>query len=247
MAIIFIVDDSPTACNKIAKTLSPRFTCFQYTSASSALLEMEEHKPSIVLLDINMPEIDGYEACKRIKKQHSELSPLIIFVSGVDTLEQRLLAYDVGGHDFITKPFSEEELLKKIDNIAQLVSEKASLIESENQSKSLVMTTMKQASQYSYIMGFFKNLQHCPSYDELTRLFFGAMEHFNLHASLMIAGDPDRFFSSPTNFEITPIEKSIYETIHEMGRLYEFGQRMMVNDKHVSFLVKNMPKNEEDA
>lgn len=71
-------------------------------------------KPDIILLDIMMPEIDGFEVCRRIRQNPDLKYTKIIFVSARTVLEDKLKGYESGGDDYITKPFDNDELLAKV-------------------------------------------------------------------------------------------------------------------------------------
>jgi hypothetical protein len=96
-------------------------------------------------------------------------------------------------------------------------------------------------------MNFFKNLNHCHTVEDSVALFFSAMSYFNLRSSLLLEMEQTLYFSSPDMPMVSPIEVDLYQALRPRGRLYEFRNRLIVNDKHVSFLVKNMPEDDNEA
>ncbi|MBF0200895.1 MAG: response regulator, partial [Desulfamplus sp.] len=66
--------------------------------------------PDLILLDIMMPGMDGYEVCKRLKENEETRDVPVIFISAMDALSEKLRAFDVGGVDYITKPFQPREI-----------------------------------------------------------------------------------------------------------------------------------------
>lgn len=79
-----------------------------------ALELIDDFRPEIILLDIMMPGIDGYEVCRRIRRDEAHKFIKIIMISGMSSIEERLEGYESGADDYITKPFIEDELLAKI-------------------------------------------------------------------------------------------------------------------------------------
>jgi methyl-accepting chemotaxis protein len=105
---------------------------------------------------------------------------------------------------------------------------------------------MQQASQYGYVMNFFKLLNECSNVEQVASLFFEAMDYFQLKACLMTKLPTLKYWEHDL-LDVSPIEKNVFELLAPKSRLYEFQNRMIVNDKHVSFIIKNMPSDPEAA
>ncbi len=120
---ILIVDDNKLNQIIIKEILNENFITDIANDGGSALKMIPELNPSIVLVDIMMPGIAGYEVCKTLK-QASETSHInILLVSAKSTLEDRLMGYKAGADDYITKPFDENELYAKVNVFGRLVEE----------------------------------------------------------------------------------------------------------------------------
>jgi len=120
VARIMIVDDEPNMLNSYKRIF--RSTDYIVTCASSgkeALQQAAEFKPDIVLLDIMMPGMDGYTVCEEMKKIEEVKESEIVFISGKGKLDDRLKAYKLRASDFLVKPFSQDELLAKIELIIE--------------------------------------------------------------------------------------------------------------------------------
>ncbi len=119
---VLIVDDEPINVKLIIEIL--RFEeDFQYRSAvdgESALALLDEYNPDIIILDIMMPGMNGYEVCREIKKRGRHKFSKILMVSGKTLVEERLEGYNAGADDYITKPFVDDELLAKLKVFADL-------------------------------------------------------------------------------------------------------------------------------
>ncbi len=104
---LLLVDDTPANLDLLREMLSDDYTLRVATSGEIALkLALREPIPSLILLDVSMPGIDGYEVCRRLKSDlHTARIP-VIFVSAMDEVEDETKGFDAGGVDYITKPLS---------------------------------------------------------------------------------------------------------------------------------------------
>lgn len=112
---IFVVDDEKHIRELIDKYLkSEGYISSVYSDGENILSEIQIKNPDLLVLDINMPGINGLELCKEIRKT-SEIP--IVFVSARDEEFDRILGLELGGDDYLAKPFSPRELLVRIKNI----------------------------------------------------------------------------------------------------------------------------------
>jgi len=116
-AFLLIVDDILSSLQILSTFLIEQGYDIRCASNGSlALAIVEETSPDLILLDVNMPEMDGYEVCRRLKANPQSKEIPIIFISGIDETLNKVKAFRVGGIDYITKPFQTEELLIRIEN-----------------------------------------------------------------------------------------------------------------------------------
>jgi len=239
---LLIVDDDEMHCDMVSDMLESEYVIHTATTSTQAEALFKEHKPDIVLLDISMPGKNGIELCRELKKSDQEFS--VIFVSGHNSLEERLKAYDAGGDDFVPKPFEIKELLAKVHAVGQYLLGKSSLKDQEAFSRTMAFQSMAEASQYGHVLQFFKNSMRAKSLDQLAKHFFNMMGNLNLITSLQFHGK-DVYSFDQINGECSPIELNIFDLLRGVGRLYDFDNRTILNDSHVSFLIKNMPIDDE--
>jgi two-component system sensor histidine kinase/response regulator len=119
---ILIVDDEPQNVMLMRDILSfhPGYECRGALSGLEALASLKNYYPEIILLDVMMPGIDGYEVCKRIRIQSEHKFCKIIMISGMSMIDDRLKGYEAGADDYLTKPFVEDELLAKLQVYSKL-------------------------------------------------------------------------------------------------------------------------------
>ncbi len=114
---ILVVDDSKTI-RRTAETLLSKEGCQVFTAIDGfdALSKIADHQPDLIFVDIMMPRLDGYETCSLIKHNKTFKSTPVIMLSSKDGLFDRARARIVGSEQYLTKPFTKDELLGAIAN-----------------------------------------------------------------------------------------------------------------------------------
>lgn len=112
---ILVVDDNTVNLQLVRNVLMPcGYQAMFAVSANRALASIEVSKPDLILLDITMPEIDGYELCEILKSNQATRDIPVIFLSALDGDQDVVKGFDLGGVDYVTKPFKEEILLARV-------------------------------------------------------------------------------------------------------------------------------------
>ena len=114
---ILIVDDKLPNLRLLSDMLTEQgYKVRGAPSGSMALTAVRSAPPDLVLLDINMPEMNGYEVCQHLKSESQTRDVPVIFISALDEALDKVKAFSVGGVDYITKPFQVEEVLARVQN-----------------------------------------------------------------------------------------------------------------------------------
>lgn len=117
---ILIVEDNKTNAAILYELLKRKYTVEVAFSGEDGLTKFERFAPDMLLLDINLPEMDGYEVCRRIRSDEKMGFVKILILSGNRSIDERLEGFKAGADDFITKPFVPAELLAKIEVFLRL-------------------------------------------------------------------------------------------------------------------------------
>lgn len=136
MGDILVVDDQPNNLRILAKILSKKgYKVREATNGEMALIAIQSQVPDLILLDIMMPEIDGYKVCQQLKANPKTKDISIIFVSALNGSVDKVKAFSVGGEDYMTKPLQIEELLARLENQLMRKKQKQKLKEENTKLK----------------------------------------------------------------------------------------------------------------
>jgi len=124
---ILIVDDNPDNLDLLSTVLrQQKYRVRAVPSGAMALEAARRNPPELVMLDVNMPGMDGYETCAALKAEAQLAAIPVIFISALDDPLDKVKAFKVGGRDYVTKPFSTAEVLVRVEhqvNLARLQKE----------------------------------------------------------------------------------------------------------------------------
>lgn len=125
---ILIVDDEPNNLKVLHNLLTKNDYVVRAARNGKAAIETARlTPPDLILLDIKMPEMDGYEVCEILKRDDRTFDIPIIFISALNQVEDIVRAFDVGGVDYITKPFQHKEVLARVSTHLTIVRQQSKL------------------------------------------------------------------------------------------------------------------------
>ena len=127
---ILVVDDESSISDLIATSL--KFVGFEVRTAatgSQALTIAEEFKPHAMILDVMLPDLDGFEVCRKIRNEGIEVG--VLFLSAKDEMKDKVQGLTIGGYDYMTKPFSLEELVARLRALLRRIGAVPQSIEDE--------------------------------------------------------------------------------------------------------------------
>ncbi|MBD2181528.1 response regulator [Planktothrix sp. FACHB-1355] len=140
--IILIVDDTPTNLSVLFDMLTASgFKVFVAEDGEDAIEQLEYCPPDLILLDVIMPGIDGFETCRRLKANESTKEIPVIFMTALSDTEDKVKGLNLGAVDYITKPFQHEEVLARVSihlnlrNLAKQLQEQNVVLQQEIQQR----------------------------------------------------------------------------------------------------------------
>lgn len=139
---ILFVDDNEVNLAILDEVLEDHYEIERASSGEECLEQASRFRPDVVLLDVMMPGLDGYETCRRLRQDCELQNTKIIMVSAKAMVSERLAGYAAGADDYITKPFDDEELLSKVRVYMRLKS-----VEEANREKAEINAQLEKANE----------------------------------------------------------------------------------------------------
>jgi adenylate cyclase len=183
---ILVVDDLPDNLRLLFTLLMPQgYEVGKALNGQMALKSAYASPPDLILLDINMPNMDGYEVCKHLKANPQTKDIPVIFISALDDVWDKVKAFKVGGIDYITKPFQAEEVLVRVENQLKIQALSKALRQEQEKTEKLLLNILPQT--------IVEELKHTSTstpiqFEEATFLFADIAE-FTTNSSLMLPAD----------------------------------------------------------
>ena len=199
-ATILIVDDTLENLRLLCNMLTEEgYKVRGVPKGQKAIMTAQLAPPDLILLDIMMPEIDGYEVCQQLKAEEKTKDIPVIFLSALNEILDKVKAFEVGGVDYITKPFQLEEVLARVENQLRLRSLSKQLVEQntilQNQIKERQVLEKRLRTSEAEMRGFFEAMSDII-------LFINAEDN-----SIKIAPtNPDRFYPPSTDILTKTLE-----------------------------------------
>ncbi len=238
---IMVVDDTPSNLLLILRSLDTlyRVSCFE--SGKACLEAIGRDKPDLILMDVCMSEMSGYDCCKIIKKDQQYHDIPIIFLSAHTELNEKLRAYEIGGADYITKPCDVLEIIAKVDHNLEIMAEFKNRLEQSNEFSKLAMDNI---GELGTILHFLENSFTCEDQKSLANLLLASLQAFNLQACVQLRGN-----EATTNKCVTgpclPLEVSLMTSTAKGERIQILGKQCICTSKNASILIKNFPIDDE--
>jgi two-component system OmpR family response regulator len=119
-ARVLVVDDEPGIVDAISMTLRHQgYSVEAAETGKDALAMVTKWRPDVIVLDVMLPDVDGFEVARRLSAENEPVP--ILFLSALDNTEDKVRGLTIGGYDYVTKPFSLEELIARLRNILRRV------------------------------------------------------------------------------------------------------------------------------
>lgn len=240
---VLVVDDDRLARAAHRSLLARRFDVLTAESGEEAIELCKAQLPDLVVLDVGMPGLDGYETCRRLREW---TSIPILFVTAHQSLEEHLKAYDAGGSDLITKPVNGDIFLRKVSVAIRQYRAAVTLAEEKEALQRMAMGFLSNASQNGILLNFMRSSIVCQDHHSLAGQLLAATRDLGLSCCVLIQHEGGATAITERG-EPSPLEWSILEHAAEMGRLFQFKQRLVVNYERVSIIVADMPDEAEQA
>ncbi|GGY12045.1 response regulator [Paludibacterium paludis] len=239
---VLVIDDDPLAFEIIKGTLKEKFALSYAATGEDGLARLEGEDPFLILLDIQMPGIDGFSVASRIRDMALADQPYIIFISAHNTTEERLKAYAAGGDDFILKPLSPKEVLFK----AELAQETHHDIQHLKASAQEAVTAAEEAQCLGIGMQCLRRLLTGREPGELVDALLAALAALGLKGVAQASTDGG-VVTRNTEGRSSQMERVLLEGLAtEERHVVDYGSRTTFQYPGLQLLAKNMPEDDEE-
>ena len=239
-ARIMVVDDEAVNCDLLEKALKNEYELFISRSGKECLEQVLEVLPDIILLDVLMPGLSGYEVCQKLRANDNTKNISIVFISALDTIADRLRGYDAGGDDYLSKPVDLSIVFKKINLILNTRKQAEQFAKDVQEVQEGFITALNMGAESGTVGAFIEKSFLAQSYDRLFAAFFQTMQEFGLKTVAQIRYD-NEVMTLNSDGRSLPLEQELISRAQFDGRILDFGRRMFINYEHFSILVKNVP------
>ena len=155
-AKILVVDDQPQNVRLLADLLGAKgYAVLTASSGAEALEQVSKGRPDLVLMDVVMPGMTGYEACRRIRQSPDTALLPVVMVTSLDPGEERVKGLDAGADDFLTKPVNQPELLARVRSLLRIQALHAQLEEANRTLEQRVQEQVGQLERLGRLKRFF--------------------------------------------------------------------------------------------
>ncbi|MDD5297758.1 MAG: response regulator [Rhodocyclaceae bacterium] len=242
---VFVVDDDETMRLLLESVLGDQYAFEAFDSAESCLKNLGRRLPSLFLLDVNLPGINGHELCRRIKDIPDAKDIPVIFISSHDDLDTMLAGYDSGGDDYVVKPFDVTILNRKIENLRRIERAKGALLEVAKSSDELATLVLANLDEYVGLIKFLRQLNDCEHPRSLLNLLFELLRGYKLQSAIQLRM-PGVELTVSEEGENRPFEVAVINHVRNMDRILQFKTRAAYNFEHITILINNMPLHDQE-
>lgn len=239
---VLSIDDNHQNLNLIQQTLEDHFDVISSSGDESVDDLVLDCEPDIILLDIMLTDTNGYDICRSLRALPLTKKIIIIFVSSLNSLNDKLKAYESGGDDYICKPVNLAELEYKLEAYEKRINEQQQLETQIEETSEAAFASMKLSSELGLLIAFLNHSLTITTFDELYEAVKAVVANFQLKCSVEF-----RTTNSTRQYpveKVSQLESEILELGKRAKRIVPFGKNVLFNSRQCSLLVKQLPTDE---
>lgn len=239
---VLVIDDDKFIQKVVAKAIGS--DGFEVTSALNGEIGFEKaraEQPDIILLDVEMPGLNGYQVCEQLRSCDETKDIAVVFLSSQSSLRERLQGYEVGADDYLAKPFEAAHLLARLKVLRRYQQERRDVQAQYQLARNTALLALTGTSEASIAMQFMERSIACTTNDETIQALLDVADLFNIDCCVCIEQSNGENAWYASDGTVSPLEKELVEMSDHSLRYLDFGCRTVVHCSPVSLLVKNMP------
>ncbi len=236
-AVILVVDDDRATRMFHQAILATRYTVESIDSGDAALKIFDQINPDLIVLDVEMPGLNGYQTCRKIRETSSVP---IIFVTAHTSLESHLEAFEAGGNDVVTKPVSKDIFLHRVALAIKNHADQKRLQEEKNSLQAMAMNFLSSVGETGVLLNFLRSSIGCRSHEELAANLVEAARSLEMECYGVIRTSKEHL-NFRSHGESSGLEREVLGKLSGMGRVFQFSKQLVVNYDNVSIVATNLP------
>ncbi len=238
---ILSIDDDKFIHKVVARTLNPEYDTLFALTGEEGINLARMHKPDVIITDVEMPGMNGYEVCEKLKSDPATSHIPVLFLSSLDSLQQRLSGFESGADDYLVKPFEADKLADKIATLTHQTDERCELQKKIAEAQKTAHMALTNSSDLGMAIQLIEHSFKTNNLNDLAISLLSHAKHKALECTLLIEKEDDSICLT-TKGKASPLERDLIELLRaEQGRFHDFGCRTQINYPNISLLIKNMP------
>ena len=242
---ILIVDDNATNVKLLERALEDDYSITKAYGGKEALKILRDKQFDVLLLDVNMPDYDGYKVCKVLRQSSINKTIPVIFISALTELNDKLKGYEAGGQDYIEKPVKIPELVRKVDLVISNTKEIEKLNQQVSYATQTAMTALTNNSEQGIIISFMEKSFKADHIHELLNALTDSISQYSIDSCVQIRTEGQNVNACTSSIGISRLENDLLEKAVNADRIVTLGKRGIFNSPRVSILVRNMPTDDD--
>lgn len=245
---ILLADDDDLVLDMLEATLAGAYDVRGVTSGDEALRVAGEWLPELVVLDVAMPGMDGYQTCQRLRERPGGADLAVLFHSGHTGLDERLKGYSVGGDDYLPKPFDPAELLAKISRLLALRTQRErERTEAETQLSDLTSTVLASADmvgEAGVVLDAQRDLMACHDAEAVARVVAHAVARYRFESCVRVQVGHEVVARGASDAPCSALEISLLEHLNGLqggANIRAFAAHTGFRYGAVSIFVRGLP------
>lgn len=241
---LIIVDDDAILVDIVSQSLKRDFDFVHAEDGASCRRHLATAQPDAILLDIELPDIDGYQLCRDIRATTETSDIPIIMISAHDTLQDRITGYEAGADDYVTKPFTPEELHYKLKAALKRHHDTLNARNDYRFAFDTAMTAMSSSGEIGIVLNFLRSCFSSVTTRDLASLILQSCDEYGLRATTQLRTD-HHVETLSNQGPVSNLEQEVIRRLASTDRIFDFGPRTVISFPRVSVLIKNMPLDDE--
>ncbi|HLO96753.1 MAG TPA: response regulator [Burkholderiaceae bacterium] len=238
---LLLIDDEDSTLEMLAVNLCSQYDVRSARDGKEALARCVEALPDLVILDVDMPGMSGYDTCRSLKASYPELP--VVFHSAKTSIDERLLGYAAGGDDYLPKPFDPSELSTKVALQLSRVDRAREMAVQLDEAMNAAMSTADVVGEAGVALDFQRTLNSCRSYAAVAEALFEALQAYGYEGCLQLKGRRETL-SLNAKTQCSALEQSLLEHVSQLTgaqRVRSMGPHTGFAYGSVTLFVQDLP------